>query len=181
MRAEIEEFGRLAHLTPREGEVLPWAQSAAAFGIELPADFRAFVDAFGAGEVYDRLSVNTPWPLRDPPVPVTALRAMLDDAEETSALLRDLRTTYPDQFPFAFYPEPGGLLAWASGIGGEQCFWLTEPADPDAWPVVVWDKSEWRHYAPGMLRVLLLTVTGTDPFLRDQFHDPPAPVWTPRT
>lgn len=182
MRADIEEFGRLAHLAPREGEVLPWARSAEAYGIELPADYRAFVDAFGAGEVYGRLSLNTPWPLADPPVPVTALRAMLDDAAEVGDLLRDLRATYPEQFPLPFYPDPGGLLAWASGIGGEQCFWLTAPAtDPDTWPVVVWDKSEWHHYAPGMLHVLLLTVTAQDPFLCTQFHDPSTPVWTPRT
>lgn len=160
--------------------MLPWAAAATAYGVELPADFSAFVDAFGGGEVCGRLSVNTPWPLDDPPVPASAVGAMLDDAAETSALLRDIRADYPDQFPHPFFPEPGGLLAWGSGIGGEQCFWLTGSPDPDAWPVVMWDKAHWRGYDPGMLRVLLLTVTGADAFLREQFHDPAAPVWTPR-
>lgn len=62
------------------------------------------------------------------------------------------------------------------GIGGEHRFWLTEEPDPDDWPVVVWDKKDWRRYDLGMVDVMLLTVAGTDQFLQ-RFFDRRAPVW----
>ncbi len=179
MRADVEEFARLALVAPREGEALPWDAASRETGFPLPADYRAFVDAFGRGELYERLGVNTPFPLRNPSGGAHALRAFLDDAAETAGLLRGLRNDYPDAFPFAFHPEPGGLLPWGTGIGGELCFWLTEHTDPDGWPTVVWDKEEWRRYDLGAVGLLLLTVAGTDPFLRELFFDEGAPVWLP--
>lgn len=181
MRADIEEFARRAGVRPHDGEALPWSAATAEVGLELPPDYRAFVDAFGSGDLYGRLGVNTPWPLRDPTAGAAPLRAFVTDATKTCDLLRGLRADYPQAFPYAFYPEPAGLLPWAAGIGGELCFWLTGSTGPATWPVLAWDKSEWHRYAPGMLRTLLLTITGADAFLRDLFHDPSAPTWTPRT
>lgn len=181
VQIDIEEFARLAGITPFEGTALPWAESGRAVGIELPADYRAFVDAFGGGDLRGRLGVNAPWPLHDPSAGVTALQAMLDDAAETSSLLRELRDSYPAAFPFAFYPEPGGLLVWGGGIGGELCFWLTEDPDPDAWPVVVWDKANWRRYDMGMVALLIRALTKGDPFLNDMVApEPGRPLWNPR-
>lgn len=183
MRADIEEFARLARVTPRAGEALPWAACGRAVGIRLPADYRAFVDAFGGGEVYERLGVSVPRTSHDDPddpdEATRALRAMLDNAARTGAIMRDHRDHYPARFPYAFYPEPGGLLSWGSGIGGEECFWLTEDSDPDAWPVVVWDAGSWHRYDTGMVGTVLHVVTGDDPFLRALFHDEDAPVWLP--
>ncbi|MET8747860.1 hypothetical protein [Streptomyces sp. NPDC004728] len=181
MQADIEEFARIADITPRKGEVLAWDDSSVEVGIRLPADYRAFIDAFGGGDLYGRLGVNTPWPLGDPPAGVTALRALLNDAIETNEILRGLRDSYPAAFPFAFYPEPGGLLAWGGGIGGDLCFWLTEAHDPDAWPVVVWDKAEWRRYDMGMVALLIRALTKGDPFIADLVApEPDLPVWNPR-
>lgn len=105
---------------------------------------------------------------------------MLDAAAEIGALLRGLREKYPDAFPYPFHPEPGGLLAWGGGVGGEQCFWLTQPADPDTWPVVVWDKADWHRYDMGMVALLNRALSGHDPFLDELVGPRPGhPLWNP--
>lgn len=130
--------------------------------------------------MYGQLGVSAPRPSQDPVEGTCALRALLDNAARTGAILREHRDTYPARFPYAFYPEPGGLLSWGSGIGGEECFWLTEGPDPDAWPVVVWDTGQWRHFDTGMVDTVLHVVRGDDPFLRETFFDEDAPVWSAR-
>lgn len=181
MRDDIAAFARIAGLAPGAGSALPWGESRTAFGLELPADYRAFVDAFGAGTVGSRLTLSTPWPLHDAEAGITGLRAMLDEAAEIGALLRALREEFPAAFPYAFHPEPGGLLGWAGGVGGEQCFWLTEDPDPDAWPVVVWDKADWRRYDVGMVALLVRALTKADPFLSDLVApEQGRPLWNPR-
>lgn len=105
---------------------------------------------------------------------------MLDAAAEIGALLRGLREKYPDAFPYSFHPEPGGLLAWGGGVGGEQCFWLTQPADPDTWPVVVWDKADWHRYDMGMVALLNRALSGHDAFLDELVGPRPGhPLWNP--
>ncbi|MFJ8677157.1 hypothetical protein [Streptomyces sp. NPDC093589] len=181
VRDDIATFARIAGVAPRAGSALPWGESRTAFGLELPADYRAFIDGFGAGTVGSRLTLSTPWPLHDAEAGITALRAMLDDAADTGALLRGLRDEFPAAFPYAFHPEPGGLLGWASGVGGEQCFWLAEASDPDAWPVVVWDKADWRRYDMGMVALLIRALTKGDLFLDDLVAPAPdRPLWHPR-
>ncbi|NUS14731.1 MAG: hypothetical protein HOY69_25595 [Streptomyces sp.] len=183
MRADVEEFGRVAGVPPAAGEALPWEPAMRRVGVALPADYRGFVDGFGPGELYARLAVAAPGPLRDGPPGsdgAAALRAFLDDATRTCDVMRGLRDKYPDAFPYAFHPEPGGLLPWGGGIGGEVCFWRPEGDGPDGWTVVVWDQARWRPYPMGMVALMLLAAAGTDDFLRGYFYDPQALVWTPR-
>ncbi|MGW5349070.1 hypothetical protein ACWERV_00940 [Streptomyces sp. NPDC004031] len=181
MRDDIEDFARVAGVRPLAGEALPWGPASAAVDVTLPADYRAFVDAFGPGELYGRLAVGTPGPLRDGSDGTAALRAYLADATTLCDALRGLRLEYPDAFPYPFHPEPGGLLPWGGGISGEQLFWLRRPGTaPEEWPVVVWDKAQWREYPPGMVTLMRLAASGADDFLRALFYDADAPVWTPR-
>ncbi|MFJ2590688.1 hypothetical protein [Streptomyces sp. NBC_00378] len=181
MRDDIAAFARVAGVVPGACSALPWCESLTVFGLELPADYRAFVDSFGAGTVGSRLTLSTPWPLHIAEAGVTTLRVMLDRAAEIGVLLRGLREDFPALFPYAFHPEPGGLLSWAGGVGGEQCFWLTEASDPDDWSVVVWDKADWRRYDMGMVALLIRALTGTDPFLNDLVAPAPGrPLWNPR-
>jgi hypothetical protein len=58
--------------------------------------------------------------------------------------------SYPDQFPRPLYPDPGGLLLWASTGNGDELFWLTSPA-----------RSNGRHHrAHHTARLDLIELTG---------------------
>lgn len=179
MRDDIAAFSRITGAAPAAaGPALPWGDTRAAFGLDLPADYRAFVDAYGPGTVGSRLTPLIPLPPYR--AGIAALGPVLDAAAEVGDLLRGLREKYPEEFPYFFHPEPGGLLAWAGGLGGEQCFWLTEDADPDAWPVVVWDKADWRRYDMGMVALLNLALSRQDAFLDELAGPGPGePLWTP--
>jgi hypothetical protein len=63
--------------------------------------------------------------------------------------LREWRAAGQGQFPYPLYPEPGGLLPWGDIGGGGYAFWLTGPAEPEDWPVVIasqqcdhWDRFD---------------------------------------
>lgn len=182
MREDIAEFARITGIPPRmAGSVLPWGETRAAFGLDLPADYRAFVDAYGAGTVGSRLTPLIPRRLNDACTGITALGPVLDVADEIGVLMRGHRENFPEEFPYFFYPEPGGLLLWGNAVGGEQCFWLTGDADPDSWPVVVWDKADWRRYHMGMVALFNRALSRQDVFL-DELIGPRVEnlLWTPR-
>ncbi|MFI7368432.1 hypothetical protein P8A21_40680 (plasmid) [Streptomyces poriferorum] len=53
------------------------------------------------------------------------------------------------------YPQPGGLISWASSNSGDTFYWKTSPADPDAWPVVVrTDNADWIEFPAGAVGFL---------------------------
>ncbi|WKV76526.1 hypothetical protein AW27_033745 (plasmid) [Streptomyces sp. PCS3-D2] len=53
------------------------------------------------------------------------------------------------------YPQPGGLISWASSNSGDTFYWRTSPADPDAWPVVVrTDNADWVEFPVGAVEFL---------------------------
>lgn len=181
LRDDIAAFARITGAAPRTaGPVLPWGDTRVTFGLDLPADYQAFVDAYGPGTVGSRLTPLIPLPPYGADTGIAALRPVLDVAAEISALLRGLREKYPEAFPYFFYPEVGGLLAWGDGDGGMQCFWLTEDADPDAWPVVVWNKADWRRYDMGMVALLNRALSRQDAFLDELVGSRPGePLWNP--
>lgn len=57
VRDDIAAFARITGAAPgTAGPALPWADTRAAYGLDLPADYRAFVDAYGPGTVGSRLT-----------------------------------------------------------------------------------------------------------------------------
>ncbi|MFD0558685.1 hypothetical protein FB566_4638 [Stackebrandtia endophytica] len=66
-------------------------------------------------------------------------------------------------FPYEFWPEPGGLVPWAD-VNGDLLFcWRTVGDDPDAWPVVVADNgvSEWSEFDGTASACLVELLQGT--------------------
>jgi hypothetical protein len=62
-------------------------------------------------------------------------------------------------FPYPIFPEPGGLLPWATGRRAEPFFWVTRGEDPNAWPVVTaaYGFTDWQEF-PGTAGELLIDV-----------------------
>jgi hypothetical protein len=71
--------------------------------------------------------------------------------------MRAWRASGRGTYPYPIFPEPGGLLPWASGPRLEQVFWLTADTDPDRWPVVLAD-AEFQRWGthPGPAAAFLL-------------------------
>jgi hypothetical protein len=109
-----------------------WALTEGALGLRLPADFKALVSHYGVGQFGDIGLWDTL---------TGGVSRFVELAYRDRDHLRQLREQFPGDFPYPFYPEPGGLLEWASTGSGDRLCWLTE-GEPDGWPVVVWNLRE---------------------------------------
>lgn len=126
---------------PRRGN-LTWDQVYELLGTRLPGDYVALISRYGPGLMgcWEWLGLADPL---DPGRP-DGLLACATDAGDAYRCLRDGLPShghgFPDEFPRAAWPEPGGFLACASSRDGDFIGWLTE-GRPEHWPVMVWPQA----------------------------------------
>ncbi|MGW4439509.1 SMI1/KNR4 family protein [Streptomyces sp. NPDC004596] len=127
------------------GRGVDWAALETALGTALPSDFRALAEAYPVLVVDDFLAVSLPQPGNE---------AGWASARREDEILQDLYEM-GDTEDYVPYPRPGGLVSWASSYSGDDFFWRTGPADPDAWPVVVrGDNGDWSEFPVGVVEFL---------------------------
>jgi hypothetical protein len=100
-------------------------------GFELPSDYRAMLDRYGLGGFGWNASTG-PWLL-----PIDAFdqsRSFVECSEEDRQFFLGQRRQYPGVVPsWPMWPEPGGLLPWATSIDGDVIGWSSTGSSPDAW------------------------------------------------
>ncbi|WP_433272412.1 hypothetical protein ACQPZF_16285 [Actinosynnema sp. CS-041913] len=102
------------------GSAVDWAEVERDLGIRLPDDYRAVVEAFGAG---DFLGIRV------------AVPGELD--ELVGAVGAVVRQGRPMGGLAPFYPEPGGVVPWGRTAAGHFFFWMPLGEDPNGWPVMM--------------------------------------------
>jgi hypothetical protein len=107
----------------------PWEEVERNLGTALPADFREFIDRYGAGRLADFVWIFSPF-AQEPNV------NLLDQSSRQLAALRELTERFGELLPYPLYPEEGGLLPFGGTDNGDVLFWRTHGA-PDQWTVVV--------------------------------------------
>jgi hypothetical protein len=144
----------------------PWPQAPGELGFQLPQDYRDFVDLYGGGQIDEQLTVLAPSlhpPRPGDPGGFAGFLAYATD--QIGSTFEEIRRHDPDDNPYPLYPDHGGLLAWGLTQDADYLFWLTDDADPDHWPVVVWlrqaDVPQWRALGVGVGAFLLGLVDGT--------------------
>ncbi|WP_234317257.1 SMI1/KNR4 family protein [Streptomyces sp. NRRL WC-3744] len=149
MQLSLEELeAALPPMTPWRvpaGRRVDWAALEAALGTALPSDFRALAEAYPALAIDDFLVVSSPRPGAEASWAAGRLQdEILQDWQE----MGDMEDYVP-------YPQPGGLIGWASSNSGDSFYWKTSPPDPDAWPVVVrTDNADWIEFPVGAVEFL---------------------------
>ncbi|MFI2736868.1 SMI1/KNR4 family protein [Streptomyces sp. NPDC018711] len=127
------------------GRSVDWAALEADLGTALPSDFRSLAEAYPALVIDDFLMVSLPAPGAEAP---------WASASRDDEILQDLHEM-GDTEDYVPYPQPGGLISWASSSSGDTFYWRTGPADPDAWPVVVrTDNADWIEFPVGAVEFL---------------------------
>jgi hypothetical protein len=126
-------FSELANVieSPAEHRAasVDWSRVHSRIGVDLPSDYRAFIDRFGVGSIADFLWIFGP----EAPVPTLDF---LESSRELAETYKALRASHAAAYPYAVFPEPGGLLAWGISDNGDELWWETTGA-ADNWPVVV--------------------------------------------
>ncbi|WP_405914989.1 SMI1/KNR4 family protein [Streptomyces sp. NBC_00728] len=114
-----------------------WTQVEAGLGLELPADFKALISSYGLGQFVDFINPLTPFGSRN---------LLLRSAQRLLDSERPFREANPDDCPYPYYPEAGGLLEWAGTDNGDRLCWVTD-GHPDTWTVVAWNPRGWYYDA----------------------------------
>lgn len=106
-----------------------WDQVESAFENSFPNDYKELIWTYGSGKFFDFLGFYNPF---DPNKYVNFPNASKMVLESLGSLKRK----FPDELPFALYPDPGGLLPIGQTDNGDYIHWHTR-GQPDEWGVVV--------------------------------------------
>ncbi|ROS41143.1 SMI1/KNR4 family protein [Amycolatopsis thermoflava] len=137
----------------------PWDRAVEEIGFQFPSDYRAFVDRYGGGAINEELHVSCPTEFPYEPGVSPGFAGYLEAMDlGVGDAYRSMRDSFPEDYPYPIFPEPGGLLQWGVTGGGDDLFWLTEDEDPDRWPVVIWWRNldpRWESFPGGTVEFLL--------------------------
>ena len=118
-------------MPPPAGRVvrIEWDAVAVRWGTRMPADYREFMDIYGAGTVSE--SFNIVWPLVPP-----RSGDHTDDLAGNTEVGRYLQDGGPEE-----QVRVEGWIAWAYDVSANRLYWDTSSGDPDQWTVVRLDRS----------------------------------------
>lgn len=155
--ASLDELRRIA--PPPEGAppTVDWPAARAALGVELPSDYVALVDAWGAGSFDGFLWLFAPG---HPNVNLDLVR----QAEEQTWALRELAEA-GEEIPYQPSIAHGGLLPWGLTDNGDVCYWVLGTPEPLAPVSVAVNESrgpEWHRFDGDLTDFLVGFLTGRE-------------------
>ena len=136
-----------------------WSPIETELGVALPADYKTFVDAYGAGLVDDHLTVCAPDAVHDWADLVRhniyaheCVRLDFAGPEDCSGdwQVGDASRWALNREDVPSWFEPGdNLISWGHTGNGDFLFWHVEPGTaPDDWPVVLKERGPGPDSAP---------------------------------
>ncbi len=123
------------------GTYAQWEHVEESLGLALPEDYKRFINAYGNGGFYKSLSIISPFG-RDNSLDShgNLLRWIKSGSEEYSSMKASFGRHNPEKFPFAAYPELGGLLAIGGIETGGIIYYRTQ-GQPSQWTIVIYDEE----------------------------------------
>jgi len=130
-----------------------WARVEERLGTRLPADYKAFIDAFGLGSIDSFIWIFSPFTRNQ----YVNLERKLEVVGDVLAQLAQCG----EQIPFLYFPASGGLFPFGSTDNGDSLYWKTD-GEPDLWPVVVNEARgpHWEMYNLSMTAFLSQVLSG---------------------
>ncbi|SMO45818.1 SMI1/KNR4 family protein [Paracoccus laeviglucosivorans] len=110
-----------------------WERAEVELGVKLPADYRAFLDRWGAGSI---------GPFMHPYTPAAGFHPVITLPSGVTGEARayaSLKENHPASLVWPVYPAHGSLMSFAVTDNGDYVGWLVGPGDPNDWPVAVVD------------------------------------------
>jgi hypothetical protein len=136
MRSALKAIAKLLPppASPR-GLDRTWDTIEREIGLQLPDDYKAFIDLYGTGTVSSARGWAIIWNFREAPRSGGSLSDELGGPESVAEFYRRQinATDYP--CPYPIFPESGGLLSFGSVVDVQNLNWLTV-GPPNRWEVV---------------------------------------------
>ncbi len=102
-------------------------------GICLPDDYKAFLSVYGTGIIGGIITPYNPFCRRTLWKPSYTCCDWIQEA----LAIQELKQEFGEAvFPYAVYPQEGGVLPWGSTDDGDRLFWLTS-TNPNEWTVLI--------------------------------------------
>lgn len=114
---------------PSDAFTGPWEAVEAELGTSLPQDYKDFARLYGSGYFMEFLGVCIP----RSPNPNMRLESYVRSV--CAGFL-----TLDEEWPYPWWPHPGGLIPFGSTDNGDFLFWLARGASAD-WGIVIWDRG----------------------------------------
>ncbi|WP_328605747.1 hypothetical protein OG943_38015 [Amycolatopsis sp. NBC_00345] len=124
-----------------EPQTIDWAEVEAAYGAPLPADYRAYADAYPALELDSQFVIRHP-------LSKNTTSKLVECGKDVLEAFAGGRREFPEAVPYPLFPEPGGLLPWGSDYDGADYFWRTA-GRPGEWTIAVFESAEWWEFPGG--------------------------------
>lgn len=102
-------------------------------GIVLPEDYKGYLGVYGTGLIGGMITPYNPFCTRTSWKPSYTCQDWMREIVGIQALKQEFGEVI---FPYAVYPEPGGVFPWGSTDNGHRLFWLTNGA-PNEWTVLI--------------------------------------------
>ena len=113
-----------------------WNKVQQDHGVVFPGDYIEFIDNYGTGSIDDFLWIYSPWCQNEN-------LNFFTSGKMAGTAYRVSHEESPEDFPFAVYPEEGGLLPLGGTDNGDDLYWLTVGANPEKWKLIIYmDRSE---------------------------------------
>lgn len=112
-----------------------WKLVEREIGLALPDDYKAFIDLYGSGRIASADGWADVWNFRDASIFGPSLHEALSDDKSVAQFYRRRINTTDYACPHPIYPEPGGLLPFASVDDVQYLNWLTK-GSANRWDVV---------------------------------------------
>ncbi|PNE16959.1 hypothetical protein B1H26_18400 [Amycolatopsis sp. BJA-103] len=148
---------RIASAVDWKGSVLPelaWGAVEGRVGTSFPGDYKEFMSRFPSGAFRDVIRILNPIQNSE------HLTLFKEEFDRNLIGVKMARENGYDSFPP--FPEPGGVIPFASDFAGGALFWLPWTSDPDKWHVVYQSRhspDEWTRTRRPMTAVLLELAT----------------------
>ncbi|MGC0319203.1 SMI1/KNR4 family protein [Kitasatospora acidiphila] len=139
----------LSCIGPTCGDTIDWSAVVKVYGTSFPADYRAFIAAFGGGTIEQMVGICIP--------------AVTSDELSWNTVSRLSEEALADEMVDQWAPTGRGrhrledLLIFGGTAAADTLCWITTDTDPGRWPVAVYSRMnhEWSVYPCGMAEFLL--------------------------
>jgi hypothetical protein len=131
------------------GSSSDWLEIEQDLGINLPQDYKDFINAYGSGQVAEFLWIYNPFSKEYQDSISTALDWVREERE-------DWDEEFQGPFPYSIYPDHGGLFPWGRIDNADCLYWQTK-GEPDKWTVVVYEPRgiKFEHFEESMTSFLI--------------------------
>jgi len=145
MLPNVEALAQHLLVTEVGGDDLDWSAIEQEWETAFPADYKQFLDLFGAGDFGDYLGVMAPFPQDH-----DAHQAGMGVIRLDGRMLEELGC------PFPAYPEKGGVVAFGATPDGDTLLYRTA-RKPEDWRIVTWSRvgGRWREHEHGFVDFVL--------------------------